>query len=177
MGVNILVVLTAMPYMFLLAGFVQDVLNSGADSLGLLQSVSGIGALTGALVIASMPGRNRGAYYLLGSAFQGLMLLLAFAFSNSVLMMGAFMVLMGVGQSARQSLSNVLVQTYVDEEYRGRVMSVYMLQFSLSQFGAFLTGVLAAAMGPRVALGATSIALMVVALGAFAFIPRLRHLQ
>jgi hypothetical protein len=32
-------------------------------------------------------------------------------------------------------------------------------------------------MGPRVALGATSIALMVVALGAFAFIPRLRHLQ
>jgi MFS family permease len=82
MGVNILVVLTAMPYMFLLAGFVQDVLNSGADSLGLLQSVSGIGALTGALVIASMPGRNRGAYYLLGSAFQGLMLLLAFTFSN-----------------------------------------------------------------------------------------------
>jgi MFS family permease len=105
------------------------------------------------------------------------MLLLAFTFSNSVLMMGAFMVLMGVGQSARQSLSNVLVQTYVDEEYRGRGMSVYMLQFSLSQFGAFLTGVLAAAMGPRVALGATSIALMVVALGAFAFIPRLRHLQ
>jgi MFS family permease len=177
MAVNILVVLTAMPYMFLLAGFVQDVLDSGADSLGLLQSVSGIGALTGALVIASLPGRNRGAAYLLGSAFQGLMLFLAFTMSTSVLMMAGFMLLMGLGQSARQSLSNVLVQTYVEEEYRGRVMSVYMLQFSLSQLGAFLTGILAAAAGPRVALGATSLMLVAIALGAFAFIPRLRRLQ
>lgn len=177
MGINILVVLTAMPYMFLLGGFVQDVFDAGADSLGLLQSVSGIGALTGALVIASLPARRRGAGFLLGSAFQGLMLLLAFTLSTSVWMMAGFMLAMGLGQSARQSLSNVLVQSYVEEEYRGRVMSVYMLQFSLSQLGAFLTGLLAAAIGPRAALGLTSAALVVLALGAFAFIPRLRNLE
>lgn len=177
MAINILVVITAMPYMFLLAGFVQDVLDSGADSLGLLQSVSGIGALSGALVIASLPGRHRGAGYLLGAAFQGAMLFLAFTVSTSVVMMAGFMLAMGVGQSARQSLSNVLVQTYVDDEYRGRVMSVYMLQFSLAQLGAFLTGILASAFGPRFALGATSLLLVALALGALAFIPRLRRLQ
>lgn len=177
MGINILVVITAMPYMFLLAGFVQDVLDSRADSLGLLQSISGIGALSGALVIASLPGKHRGAMYLLGSAFQGLMLLLAFTLSTSVWMMAGFMLFMGIGQSARQSLSNVLIQTYVEDEYRGRVMSVYMLQFSLAQLGAFLTGILAAAVGPRAALGATSAALIALALGSFAFIPRLRTLE
>ncbi|MBK5223543.1 MAG: MFS transporter [Acidimicrobiia bacterium] len=177
MGINILVVITAMPYMFLLGGFVQDVFDSGADSLGLLQSISGIGALSGALVIASLPPRRRGAMYLVGSAFQGLMLFIAFTFSTSVWMMAGFLLFMGVGQSARQSLSNVLIQSYVEDEYRGRVMSVYMLQFSLSQLGAFLTGILAAAIGPRAALGATSLALVVLALGALVFVPRLRNLD
>jgi MFS family permease len=177
LAVNMVIVITAMPYMFLLAGFVQDVLGAEADSLGLLQSVSGIGSLAGALVIASVSWGRRGRAFLLGSAFQGLLLFLMFTFSTSVGMMAAFMVVMGLGQSARQSLSNVLVQTYVEDSYRGRVMSIYMLQFSLSQFGAFLTGMLAEAVGPRVALGGTSLALVVIALGALVFIPRLRNLE
>lgn len=177
LSVNVLVVITAMPYMFLLAGFVQDVLQADASALGILQSVSGVGSLAGALVIASFNSKRRGALFLLGSAFQGLMLLLAFTLSSSVLMMAGFMLVMGLGQSARQSLSNVLVQTYVDDAYRGRVMSIYMLQFSLSQFGAFLTSILAEAMGPRAALGGTSAALIVIALGALVFVPRLRNLE
>ncbi|MGE3961245.1 MAG: MFS transporter [Dehalococcoidia bacterium] len=175
--INVLVVLTAMPYMFLLAGFVQDVLNAEADALGTLQSVSGIGSLAAALAVASMTAKRRGAWFLIGSGFQGLMLLAAFSLSTSVWMMGGFMLLMGIGQAARQGLSNVLVQEYVQEEYRGRVMSVYMLQFSLSQIGAFLTGLLAEAFGPRMALGSTSAALVVLAFGALIFVPRLRNLD
>jgi len=177
MAINVMVVITAMPYMFLLGGFVQDVLNEGADTQGLLLSISGIGSLAGSLVIASYPFRRRGAMFLIGSAFQGFMLFLAFAFATEVWMMGVLFLVMGVGQSARQSLSNVLVQTYVEEAYRGRVMSVYMLQFNLSQLGAFITGVLAAAVGPRAALGGTSLALVALGLGALAFMPRLRHLE
>ena len=175
--VNVLVVLTAMPYMFLLAGFVQDVLDADATALGLLQSVSGVGSLTGALYIASMRSNRRGRWFLLGSAFQGLMLLLMFTVSTSVWMLGAFMLVMGLGQSARQSLSNVLVQTYVDDAYRGRVMSIYMLQFSLAQFGAFGTSMLAEVVGPRIALGSTSLLLILITLGAFVFVRRLRELK
>ncbi len=175
--VNMMIVIMAMPYMFLLAGFVQDVLNANAAALGILQSVSGIGSLAGALVIASFTSKRRGTYFLLGSAFQGLMLLLAFTLSTSVLMMAGFMLVMGLGQSARQSLSNVLVQTYVDDAYRGRVMSIYMLQFSLSQFGSFFTSMLAEAVGPRIALGSTSAVLILVALGTLLLVPRLRNLE
>ena len=177
MLINVLIVLTAMPYMFLLAGFVQDVLNADADALGTLQSVSGIGSLAAALVVASMTSKRRGAWFLIGSGFQGLMLLAAFTLSTSVWMMAGFMLFMGIGQAARQGLSNVLVQEYVEDEYRGRVMSVYMLQFSLSQIGAFLTGLLAEAFGPRMALGSTSAALVVLAFGALIFVPRLRNLD
>lgn len=176
-GVNVLVVITAMPYMFLLGGFVQDVLDAGADAQGILLSVSGVGSLVGSLVVANLKPERRGAMFLLGSAFQGLMLFFAFAVSTSVFMMAGFFLLMGLGQAARQSLSNVLVQSYVDDAYRGRVMSVYMLQFNLSQLGAFLVGILAAFAGPRFALGATSLALVTLALGAFLFIPRLRNLD
>lgn len=177
MAINVLVVITAMPYLFLLGGYVQDVLDSGADTQGLLLSISGIGSLAGSLVIASLPPRRRGAMFLIGAAFQGLMLFLVFTTSTEIWIMASFMLLMGVGQAARQSLSNVLVQSYVEDEYRGRVMSVYMLQFNLAQLGAFLTGLLAAVVGPRVALGGTSLALVALALGALLFMPRLRNLE
>jgi MFS family permease len=177
MAINVMVVITAMPYMFLLGAFVQDVLKEGADTQGLILSISGIGSLAGSLVIASHPFRRRGALFLIGAAFQGVLLFLAFAFATNVWTMSALFLVMGIGQAARQSLSNVLVQTYVEDEYRGRVMSVYMMQFNLSQLGAFLTGMLAAAVGPRTALGGTSLALVALGLGALAFMPRLRHLE
>jgi MFS family permease len=175
--INVIIVLLAMPYMFLLAGFVQDVLNAEADALGVLQSISGVSALAGALIIASMGRKRRGIWFLVGSALQGAMLFAGFVFSTSVWMMAAFMFFMGFGQAARQSLSNVLVQEYVQDAFRGRVMSIYMLQFSLAQFGAFFTGVLAALLGPRVALGGTSLVLVVLCLGALVFSKRLRNLQ
>lgn len=174
--INVLIVLTAMPYMFLLAGFVQDVFDADATALGILQSATGVSSLAGALWIASSNSKRRGTWFLLGSAFQGLMLFLAFTVSQSVWMMGVFMLGMGLGQAARQSLSNVLVQTYVDNAYRGRVMSIYMLQFSLAQFGSFFTSMLAEAVGPRAALGGTSAALVLITLSAFVFIRRLRTL-
>lgn len=177
MGINVLVVITAMPYMFLLGGFVQDVLDRGADTQGLLLSISGIGSLAGSLVIASLPPKRRGVMYLIGAALQGILLFFAFALATEVWVIGGLFLVMGVGQAARQSLSNVLVQSYVDDAYRGRVMSVYMMQFNLSQLGAFITGLLAASFGPRVALGGTSLALVVLAVGALIFLPQLRRLD
>jgi len=87
------------------------------------------------------------------------------------------MVFMGIGQAGRQSFSNVLVQTYVEDDYRGRVMAVYMLQFSLTSFGTFFVGLLAAVVGAQIALGATSVAMIVIALGALVFAPTLRKLD
>jgi hypothetical protein len=75
------------------------------------------------------------------------------------------------------SLSNVLIQSYTAKEYRGRVMSVYMLEFSLVSFGTFLVGILANVVGAQVALGGTAIGLIVLTLAYLLFVPRMRRLN
>jgi MFS family permease len=174
--VNVMLILMAMPYMFLLPGFVADVLNEGPSKLGLLLSATGAGSLFGALLIASLPPKRRGLLFILSSAAQGVGLL-AFSASTWFWVTMPIMVFMGIGQAGRQSFSNVLIQTYVDDDYRGRVMSIYMLQFSLTSFGTFFVGLLAAVVGAQVALGATSVTMIVIALGALVFAPRLRKLD
>ena len=86
------------------------------------------------------------------------------------------MLAIGVGQSLRMSLSNVLIQTYTDAQYRGRVMSVYMMEFSLVAFGTFVVGIISNLIGVQAALACTGLGLIVLAFGCVAFVPRMRNL-
>lgn len=173
---NFLIVLVSMPYQMMLPGFAKDVLDAGDSQIGLLMSLTGIGSLAGSLVIASMPERNRGRVLLISSLFLG-MAMLAFSASSWYWLTAAIVIAIGIGQAGRMSLSNVLIQSYTASEYRGRVMSVYMLEFSLVSFGTFLVGVLANVVGAQVALGGTALALMALTLFYLLFVPRMRRLN
>jgi len=74
LGVTLLSAFLAMPYLQLLPGFVKEVLDGGPVELGLLTAVSGAGALFGALVIASLPERNRGLLLLVSAMLLGVAL-------------------------------------------------------------------------------------------------------
>lgn len=176
LGVNVLLVLTSMPYLFLLPGFVSGELHGGPGLLGGLYSAVGVGALGFALVVASLPDRHRGLYFLLTSALQGVMLM-AFSASRVVWLTVPIMVVMGMGQAGRQSFGNVLVQYYSADEYRGRVMSVYMLQFSLTSLGTFFVGLLANVIGASWALGGAAALMVAVVVYCLAFLPSLRGLD
>jgi predicted MFS family arabinose efflux permease len=173
---NFFIVLTSMPYMMMLPGFVKQVLDGGPDKLGLLISITGIGSLAGSLVIASMPPKNRGKILLFGSGLLGVALI-GFSLSNIFWVTAIIMVFIGLGQTTRMSLSNVLIQAYVEDEYRGRVMSIYMMEFSLMQFGVFAVGILASVIGIQYALTFTSVLLLIFLVYAYLFIPRLRNLD
>ena len=75
------------------------------------------------------------------------------------------------------AVSNTLVQSYADDRYRGRVMSIYMMEMSLVQIGTFFVVLAAEAFGVQWALGATSMALVVLALVTYLFVPRMRNLD
>lgn len=75
------------------------------------------------------------------------------------------------------SLGNVLVQSYVDDDYRGRVMSVFMMQRSLASLGTFFVGVLASVAGVQVVIGALAVALFVLASVSMFMTPALRELD
>jgi MFS family permease len=174
--VNFLIVLVSMPYMMMLPGFAKEVLDADASRLGVLMSLTGVGSLAGSLVIASLPSRHRGALLLGGSMLLGAALVV-FSASTFYWFSAAVMIVIGVGQTSRMSLSNVLIQSYVHDDYRGRVMSIYMMEFSLTMFGVFAVGILAGIFGVQVVIGGTAVALMVLVAFFFLFVPSIRHLD
>jgi MFS family permease len=178
--VHLCIVLFSMPFQRLLPGFVDEVLSSSETQtglrLGFLYTATGVGALAGSLVIASMPGRRRGKLLLYGTALTGVMLL-AFTRSEVFWVSVPIIVVMGVGQASRQTLSQVLIQTHVTNEYRGRISSIMMMEMGLTSFGTFGFGVLASEIGIRQALGIAGVALVVVAAVVYAFVPRYRDLD
>jgi len=174
--VNFLVVVVAMPYTMLLPGFVREVLDRGAGAQGALMAVSGVGAISGSLFVASMSGHGRGRLMILWGAVLGIGLV-AFTASTNFYLTLPIMLVIGIGQAGRMSMGQVLIQAYAAPEYRGRALAVWMMQFYLVQFGTFFVGILAELLGPQLAIGGLAF-LMVVAMGLVAlFVPTIRNLD
>ena len=176
LAVNLLIVCASMPWMFLLPGWVEDVLGLGGFHLGLLLSVMGVGSLLGSLVIASLPPRRRGLLYLLSAVLLAGGVL-AFAVFEAFLLAALLTAVIGVAHAGRMSLSTVLIQTYVAAEYRGRVLSIYMMEFGLVALGVFMVGAIAEVIGLQLAIGGAAAFLLVVALALFPAFPTLRRLD
>jgi len=169
-------VLLSMPYFLLMPIFADDILKVGATGMGWLMSVSGIGAIIGSITLASLPNKKRGIMLLASGVIMGLALV-SFSFSTSWYLSLALMVFVGLGQTVRMTLGNTLLQYYVEDEYRGRVMSILMMQFGMTSFGTFSAGLMAEAMGIQWAIGGLAMVLVLVSLLALAFIPRIRKLD
>ena len=176
LGYNFFMVLFSMTYFMLLPGFAKEVLGTGPGRLGLLTSVSGVGALIGSLIIASLPSHRRGRLLLESSLLLGVALI-AFSASSSYWLSVGILGVVGLGQAGRMSLSNVLVQSYTDDGYRGRVMSIYMLEFSLMSLGMYFLGLLASVIGPQLTVGGSAVGLVLLAAGLLLFVPAYRNLD
>lgn len=172
---NFAMVFFSLTYFMLLPGFAKDVLDAGPDDLGLLISISGVGSLAGSLLIASMPNRKRARTLLMGALILGVALL-GFAWSTHFWLSVFLLTFVGLGQAARMSLSNVLIQSYVDDDYRGRVMSIYMLEMSVLSVAIYPISVLADVIGPQLTVGISAVCLIVLVLGLFAY-PKYRRLD
>jgi len=174
--VNFLIVMCSMPYFQLLPGFVSEVLKAGPSGLGILMSVQGVGSLFGSLVIASLPSRHRGRLLLFASLVLGVGLV-GFSVSTWFWVTGAILIVVGIGQAGRMSLSQVLVQSYTDDAHRGRVLSVYQIEMGLVQFGTFFVALIANAIGAPVAIGLTAVSLIGIATYLFLFVPSFRDME
>lgn len=174
--VNFVIVLLSMPYMMMLPGYVDEVLGKGAAEQGILVGISGFGAMLGSLVIASLPPRQRGPM-LVGVASIMAVTLIAFSMNTNYILMMPIMLLLGVSSAMRLSLGQVLIQTYSEDEYRGRVVSVWMMQYSVVSLGTFGVGFLSEWFGPQRAIGGMAIALLAFTLAVGLLTRGIRRLQ
>jgi len=144
--------LTVFPYMQLLPVYARDILAIGPQGLGLLMAASGVGAVAGALLVANATHLPwRGLFMLLATIAYGAVIIV-FAFSTSVWLSMAMLMLAGLSGSAYMSLNNALLQLNVDDDIRGRVMGVYMLTWGLMPVGALPMGAAAGLVGAPIAI-------------------------
>jgi MFS family permease len=117
-------------------------LQSGAVGFGTLDAAMGIGSLIGALGVAARLTPNRRSVLLAATGFSVLLALLAV----SRLLITSIAILVGLGLVSvlYSSLTNTTLQLRAPEEFRGRILSLYLLLFQgTSPIGGAITGGLA----------------------------------
>ena len=141
--------LLAMPFrMGLMPIFIIDVYHRGPEALGLMVAVSGAGSLFGTMMIAAMGAWKRGMLMILGSFASAIGLLLVASIPLYFAAVG-IMLLMGLGDAGRRTLNMALLMEEVEDEYRGRVMSVFMMNFGLMPLGVLPAGVITKLFGAQ----------------------------
>jgi MFS family permease len=147
--------LTGMPYAVLMPIFADRVLGGGAEELGLLMGASGVGALGGALLLATRRSVNGlGRWVAVSAGAFGISLVL-FAASRSLWLSMALLLPAGFFLMIEMGASNTLVQTMAPDELRGRVMSVYSMMFmGMAPIGALVAGAAAERFGAPLTVAA-----------------------
>lgn len=171
-----LVSLVGMPYTVLMPIFANDILGGGPYTLGWLMAASGVGALMGALFLAARKtvlGLGKFIPTMAGAFGAGL---IAFSFSRSLWLSLILMVVTGLGFMVQMAVSNTLLQTIVEEDKRGRVMSFYTAAvMGTTPFGSLLAGAVAARIGAPYTLLISGICCTVGALWFAKTLPSLRR--
>lgn len=170
-----LVSLVGMPYTVLMPVFAKEILHGGSHTFGFLMGASGMGALLGAFFLASRRnavGLDRVIPIAAATFGAGL---IAFSFSRFFLLSLALMVFVGLGMMLQMASTNTILQTIVDDDKRGRVMSFYTMAFmGTAPFGSFIAGSLATKIGAPNTLVVGGIACV---LGTLVFVRYLPKLQ
>ncbi len=170
-----LVSLMGMPHAVLMPVFAKNVLHGGPHALGFLMGASGLGALVGAFYLASRRTIvGLGKMIVLAVTLFGFGLV-AFSISRVLWLSLAFILITGFGQMVQMASSNTILQTIVDDDKRGRVMSFYAMSFmGMMPFGSLLAGFLAGKIGAPATVTIGGIACL---LGAAVFAQRLPGLR
>jgi len=178
--IGVFPVILAMPYVNFLPVFQEEVFHVGSTELGLMMSVVGIGAVVGAMFIASSVNyRYKGRILIAtGIGFSASLVLFCVIASTgnfplSLVMLG----ITGATGTAYMSLNQALVMVLTPPEMRGRVTGLFMTTFGLQPLGALPIGMLSDAFGVPVTIGAFGMVTLLLFLYVFLFRPHMRRIQ
>jgi MFS family permease len=140
-------------YAVLMPAFARDVLGRGANGYGIVMSASGLGALVGALIVATYGHLFTPRRLALGGVWLFSAALFAVSFTKSFVPALALLFVGGFGMLLFFATSNTVLQTIVPDEMRGRVMGVWSLVFgAMIPLGSLEAGSLAHFLGTAFAL-------------------------
>jgi MFS family permease len=140
--------LVGIPYRVMMPIFAKDILQGGPHTLGFLMAGAGVGALAGSIYLASrkgVPGLEK--WIALAAGLFGIGLV-GFSRSHLFWLSLILVLLTGFGMMVQMASSNTVLQTVVEEDKRGRVMSLYAMAIrGMAPFGSLLVGSAASKIG------------------------------
>ena len=159
--------------------FATRVLDIGQSGFGYMMSVTGIGGVAGAFLLASLNPRRRGMLILATLAAVGLLLIVfsASTYLDSVALVFLVATLLGAGTSAFFPIINSVLVESAPEEMRGRVVGLLSLDRGMTTLGGALAGFLAAAMGPQPAQILFSLGCIATAVAMYVLCPAVRRID
>jgi MFS family permease len=153
MAVVATVSLFGISYVILMPIFASDILKVGVRGMGVLMSLSGIGAVCGALTLARLGDFKRKGKLLMFSSLLFSLSLIVFSLSRTYMLSLASLAFVGFSSVIAISITNTILQINVEDAFRGRVMGVFMLTFAgMMPFGNLLSGALAHKFGVSAAV-------------------------
>jgi MFS family permease len=151
-AVSLLNATLAMGYIHMLPVFAKDLLQVDSRGLGILTAAAGAGALIGFLTYARVQSHMTWRNLMVSALTVYSLALIGLAFSDWYWLSFCAILLAGLCHAYFLTCAQVMLQTLVDDHYRGRVMSVFALAWSLMFLSGFLLNGAGALVGPRLAL-------------------------
>ena len=168
LGVNFVVVLPI---------FSHEILHGDANTLGLLMAATGVGSLLAAVQLSlRREVRGLGRLVAIAPIIYGLAMI-AFSVSRSIWLSALLLAILGFGSLLQSASSNTIIQTLVQDEMRGRVMSIYIMSFlGMVSFGNLFQGILVSFIGAPATVAVNGIICVLVAIFFARQLPRLRRM-
>jgi MFS family permease len=163
------------PYTSLIPVFAKDVLHVGPQGQGMLLTAAGLGALVGAISVATLGNTGRqGLIMLFGALIFGCSII-AFALTPWFGLALVFMGINGLCGVTYGTQATTILQTHTPRELRGRVMGVYMMNRGMVPLGSLMAGALAQVLGAPTTVVIMGSGCAALALWALISVPRVRQ--
>lgn len=168
LGVNFVVILPI---------FFNEILHGDANTLGLLMAASGVGSLIAAVQLSlRREVRGLGRFVAIAPIIYGLGMI-AFSVSRSIWLSALLVAIIGFGSLLQSASSNTIIQTLVQDEMRGRVMSIYIMSFlGMISLGNLFQGTLVSFIGAPATVTVNGIICVLVAIFFARQLPKLRRI-
>ncbi|MFQ5860141.1 MAG: MFS transporter [Dehalococcoidia bacterium] len=166
-----------MSYIFLMPIFAQDILGRGPEVIGALLAMSGLGALLGVFIAATLNDVQQRGLLIIGGAVAFGAFLMAFAYSSSFILSMGLVFFAGLTNFLYLIAVMTTLQVLVPDEFRGRVMGFYGMTWSLAPLGAMQAGAIANFLGAPFAVALGGMLVIAFALVAAAGNTHIRRLR
>lgn len=141
-----------MPYLNLMPVFARDVLGLGSTGLGVLLASTGLGTVGGSLAVARGSNRQAGSRGQVVTAAVFAICVMAFSMSQYVVMAVLLLFVAGWMSASFLAMNQTALQLNVEDEIRGRVLSIYLLTWGMLPIGQLLVGAFAGQLGTPLAM-------------------------